>query len=108
MKVYTQYVKDYDLGLATLLHLQKKNSKFVHFLQEAKENPLCEGKDLQTFLIMPVQRIPRYELLLRVNLFILCILCLFVSCFCFSFLIFSSTSSFSSPLSFSLRDVGIL
>lgn len=30
-----------------------------------RENPECKKNDLKTYLIMPVQRIPRYELLLR-------------------------------------------
>jgi len=32
---------------------------------EYKKNPDCHQLDLQSFLIMPVQRVPRYSLLLR-------------------------------------------
>jgi hypothetical protein len=34
-------------------------------LHEAEQNPRCNGLTLISFLIMPIQRIPRYELLLK-------------------------------------------
>jgi len=64
LKVYTQYVNNYNTALVTLNQL-KKNEKFAHFLQNALKEPKCLGLDLTAFLILPIQRITRYGLLLE-------------------------------------------
>jgi len=64
LKVYTQYVNNYNVALVTVNQL-KKNEKFAHFLQNALKDPRCLGLDLTAFLILPIQRIPRYVLLLE-------------------------------------------
>jgi hypothetical protein len=35
------------------------------FLDQAMNSPLCMGKPIQSYLILPIQRVPRYELLLN-------------------------------------------
>jgi hypothetical protein len=32
-----------------------------------EQNPRCQGLDLSALLVMPIQRIPRYQLLLQVQ-----------------------------------------
>lgn len=41
------------------------NRKFDKLMSGFRSNPGCGGLDLASFLILPVQRIPRYELLLK-------------------------------------------
>ena len=42
-----------------------KNKKVKKFLLEGKDHPKSKGRDLQAFLIQPIQRIPRYSMLLN-------------------------------------------
>jgi 16S rRNA G527 N7-methylase RsmG len=61
LKMYTQYLNGYTVALETF-NRQMKNKKLQALLAERRANcPL----DFMSYLIMPVQRIPRYELLLR-------------------------------------------
>jgi len=61
---YTEYITNYNTSLQVLEKLRKK-SVFNSFLEDAKKHPRCQRLGLAGLLIMPVQRIPRYELLLR-------------------------------------------
>eukprot|EP01103_Thecamoeba_quadrilineata_P016791 TRINITY_DN5723_c0_g1_i2.p1 TRINITY_DN5723_c0_g1~~TRINITY_DN5723_c0_g1_i2.p1 ORF type:complete len:678 (+),score=96.17 TRINITY_DN5723_c0_g1_i2:266-2035(+) len=65
LKVYTQYVKDHDKRIATVNLLKSKNPHFVTFLEECSKNPEIRSQDLKSYLIHPIQRIPRYMLLLN-------------------------------------------
>ena len=62
LKMYTKYVADYTPAMQTVNALSK-NEGFAKFLK--KQRSVSEGMDLMSFLIMPVQRIPRYVLLLK-------------------------------------------
>ena len=65
LRLYTKYVVDYNESL-TALNSLKHNESFQRFLQKAKQDKTNQGNlDLMSLMIMPVQRIPRYELLLR-------------------------------------------
>ena len=61
LKMYTQYVNGYDNAMATINRLNKKKT-FKKFL-ETKQREI--GQSLMSYLIMPIQRIPRYVLLLK-------------------------------------------
>lgn len=63
-KQYSSYVCAYDVSSALLVKLAD-NSKFQAFLVEAAANPKLGGQTLQSLLITPIQRIPRYNLLLQ-------------------------------------------
>ena len=66
MKLYTQYINNYDDVIATVRECRKENPALDKFLKECKKSkPECRGMDINSFLILPVQRIPRYQLLLR-------------------------------------------
>jgi hypothetical protein len=41
-----------------------EHEEFQAFANTQRSNPLCGGNSLPSFLIMPIQRIPRYEMLL--------------------------------------------
>jgi len=64
LKMYTQYLNGYEQSIEILTN-HSKNKKFQAFLAEKRDSDLCKGLDIMSYLIMPVQRIPRYELLLR-------------------------------------------
>ncbi|EGG23389.1 pleckstrin domain-containing protein [Cavenderia fasciculata] len=61
LKVYTQYVKEYTQSYEILNNNRKNNSKFESFIAEKEA---IDGKSINDYLILPVQRIPRYTLLL--------------------------------------------
>lgn len=66
LKVYPDYVNTYDEGDKVLQNLIETKKTFSQFLEkQMRENPECESLPLQGFLIKPVQRIPRYRLLLK-------------------------------------------
>ncbi|KAL6055009.1 Rho guanine nucleotide exchange factor (GEF) 17 [Balamuthia mandrillaris] len=62
--LYSHYVDNYGNALDTLDRC-KKNPSFSTFLKKCEAKPECNYQDLPSFLIMPVQRVPRYEMLLR-------------------------------------------
>jgi len=65
--VYTQYIINFDTAAAEIDRQEKKNKKFSDFLEKTYNSPACaNGQRFLAFLILPVQRIPRYQLLLRV------------------------------------------
>lgn len=60
-RVYQSYMEGYDLAVVKLHELIGANKAFSDWLEVSQK---CEGLSLESFLIMPVQRLPRYLLLL--------------------------------------------
>ena len=68
LKVYIDYVKDYEKALSTIEILEKENPTFSKFLKDQMRTFVGhEYEALPSLLITPVQRIPRYNLLLKVR-----------------------------------------
>ena len=73
LRAYAPYLNNYEAGikrkveLASLSSLNESNggNPFREFLDAAIQDPRCHKLDLASFLIMPVQRVPRYKLLLE-------------------------------------------
>ncbi|EFA83530.1 pleckstrin domain-containing protein [Heterostelium album PN500] len=63
LKTYTVYINNYSKSMETL-ERAKKNQSLVNLLDIFSQNPACDCLGLESMLIMPVQRIPRYILLL--------------------------------------------
>ncbi|KAM9998849.1 hypothetical protein ACTFIZ_002404 [Dictyostelium cf. discoideum] len=63
LKSYSVYVNNYTKAMNTLEKV-KKNPNVEALLQTFQQNPACDSLDLNSLLIMPVQRVPRYILLL--------------------------------------------
>jgi hypothetical protein len=61
-KLYTLYVKQYDKSQVMIQQLMQKRQAFKNFIEMQE---FCENGLLQSFLILPVQRVPRYVLLLE-------------------------------------------
>lgn len=63
---YSTFINSFDRRLKLLQDLQnRKDRKFAQFLTETMKDDHMKNMDLPAFLIQPVQRLPRYELLLR-------------------------------------------
>ncbi|BFU18531.1 Rho guanine nucleotide exchange factor, putative [Entamoeba histolytica HM-1:IMSS-B] len=58
------YIQNYEKASLLFDKLSKKK-KFEEFCETQKENPLSNNGNLMSFLIFPVQRIPRYILLMK-------------------------------------------
>jgi len=63
-KIYIQYVNNYN-NAVNLLTEAKKRKAFRKFLGDALSTPIVTLATLEDYLITPVQRIPRYSLLLN-------------------------------------------
>jgi len=64
MKMYTEYVSTYEQSIE-ILTKHRDNKKLYAFLDSKRKDPATNNMDLMSYLIMPVQRIPRYEMLLN-------------------------------------------
>jgi len=65
LKMYKQYLSCFAGGsMAKRATLLTSNKKFSDFVYTAQKDPRCLGMTLDSFLIEPVQRIPRYCMLL--------------------------------------------
>lgn len=66
-KLYSNYVNNYDVAEMTMHDCLRKYKPFAQFLEEVSDKLLEEGlrqTDLASHLILPIQRLPRYSLLL--------------------------------------------
>uniref|UniRef100_A0A1I7UQ29 DH domain-containing protein n=1 Tax=Caenorhabditis tropicalis TaxID=1561998 RepID=A0A1I7UQ29_9PELO len=64
LKLYTSYASHYEDALKVYAKLMSR-SDFRKALNRIEEDPRVEGKKLHAYLIMPIQRIPRYILLIQ-------------------------------------------
>lgn len=65
MKLYIDYVNNYGNTIKLIKDYEKSNENFKKFLQSNMEDVDCQLRGIQDFLIMPIQRVPRYVLLLQ-------------------------------------------
>jgi Myosin head (motor domain)/RhoGEF domain/FYVE zinc finger/Myosin N-terminal SH3-like domain len=65
-KMYTVYVNSHPKGEQLLAKLLKdsRHRRFQEFVEQCKNDPRSRGLDIGSLLIGPIQRIPRYRLLL--------------------------------------------
>jgi hypothetical protein len=64
--MYTHYVNNYNRALATY-HECSSSAPFKAFLSEVKAKQEKRSLGLLDLLITPIQRVPRYALLLKVH-----------------------------------------
>ncbi|XP_066922392.1 FYVE, RhoGEF and PH domain-containing protein 4-like isoform X1 [Clytia hemisphaerica] len=62
--LYQEYVKKFDNATSTLSHWLKKSPKFNTIVEELQKDPRSEHLSLQHHMLEPIQRVPRYKLLL--------------------------------------------
>ncbi|KAI8900363.1 Dbl homology domain-containing protein [Globomyces pollinis-pini] len=65
LKIYSLYVTKFNNSMSLVSDLNTKNPEFAKFLKKNQHHPESHNLVLQAFLIMPVQRIPRYKMLLE-------------------------------------------
>jgi len=65
LKMYVTYLNNYQKALETLSECEKRNADFRVFLDRVHRDPALKGLNLIAFLILPIQRIPRYRMLLE-------------------------------------------
>ena len=63
--VYIAYAGEQKSQKENFDRLCKENKKLFDIAQSFIINPKLEGKDILSFLIAPVQRVPRYKLLVE-------------------------------------------
>ncbi len=61
---YIPYIDSFTHNLKLVHQLENDNANFKTFLLEQVRDPVCNGLSFSSYLIMPVQRLPRYTLLL--------------------------------------------
>ncbi len=65
LKRYNVYATNFDSACDTLSSMQKKSPAFAQALKNCESKPECAMLNLGAFLLEPIQRIPRYKLLLQ-------------------------------------------
>jgi hypothetical protein len=65
LKDYTKYTNSYQQAITHLNQMREENKKFDNFMLKVTEHPRAIHSNLDSYLIQPIQRIPRYSLLLN-------------------------------------------
>ncbi|CAH8584715.1 unnamed protein product [Dicrocoelium dendriticum] len=63
--LYKHYLTQFTVAMETMRRLLRQSSKFRHTLKGLERHADCEGSDFSGFLLAPVQRLPRYLLLMK-------------------------------------------
>merc|ERR1712137_1215933 len=63
LRSYISYCNDFDVARKMLQRL-KKDSNFATFFEKLHDKTIIGNSTLKDYLIMPVQRVPRYRMLL--------------------------------------------
>ena len=64
LTMYQPYLLIFEGALRKRAKLLVSNRRFNEVVEAGRVNPLCEGLSMESFLVLPVQRIPRYKMLL--------------------------------------------
>ncbi|XP_017796436.1 PREDICTED: FYVE, RhoGEF and PH domain-containing protein 4-like [Habropoda laboriosa] len=65
LKMYTEYVKNFDYAMNLIQTLQSKVVRFAAIIGEIQKLDVCAKLSLPHHMLSPIQRLPRYELLLK-------------------------------------------
>nr|XP_020659482.1 FYVE, RhoGEF and PH domain-containing protein 3 isoform X3 [Pogona vitticeps] len=65
LKMYGEYVKNFDRAMDLVNTWMQRSSPFKDIIQNVQKQEICGNLTLQHHMLEPVQRIPRYELLLK-------------------------------------------
>ena len=64
--MYSAYMNEFKVAMQTLAKYEQSSQTFRHAVRSCQQMAECDGLPLSAFLLTPVQRLPRYELLLKV------------------------------------------
>ena len=65
--MYSVYMGEFKIAMRTLSTYESDSAQFKEILTLLQQSPLCERLSLASYLLTPIQRLPRYELLLKVG-----------------------------------------
>ncbi|KAG2469338.1 FGD4 protein, partial [Polypterus senegalus] len=65
LKMYGEYVKNFDHAMDLLKVWNERSPQFKAIIQDIQKQDICGSLTLQHHMLEPVQRIPRYEMLLK-------------------------------------------
>lgn len=65
LKMYAEYVKNFDNAMEVLKQWSDRSPQFKAIIMEIQSQEVCGCLTLQHHMLEPVQRIPRYEMLLK-------------------------------------------
>ncbi|CAL1595417.1 unnamed protein product [Knipowitschia caucasica] len=65
LKMYAEYVKNFDKAMDVLKQWNDRSPPFKAIIMEIQSQEVCGSLTLQHHMLEPVQRIPRYEMLLK-------------------------------------------
>ncbi|XP_037552064.1 FYVE, RhoGEF and PH domain-containing protein 4 [Nematolebias whitei] len=65
LRMYSDYVKNFDQAMELLRTWTKCSSAFRNIIQDIQSQDVCGSLSLQHHMLEPVQRVPRYEMLLK-------------------------------------------
>ncbi|XP_040834791.1 FYVE, RhoGEF and PH domain-containing protein 4 isoform X1 [Ochotona curzoniae] len=65
LKMYGEYVKGFDNAMELVKNMTERVPQFKAVIEEIQKQKVCGNLTLQHHMLEPVQRIPRYELLLK-------------------------------------------
>ncbi|XP_029952054.1 FYVE, RhoGEF and PH domain-containing protein 4-like isoform X2 [Salarias fasciatus] len=65
LKMYAEYVKNFDKAMELLKHWTDRSPQFKAIIQDIQSQEACGSLTLQHHMLEPVQRVPRYEMLLK-------------------------------------------
>ncbi|XP_029290483.1 LOW QUALITY PROTEIN: FYVE, RhoGEF and PH domain-containing protein 4a [Cottoperca gobio] len=65
LKMYAEYVKNFDKAMELLKQWTDRSPQFKAIIQEIQSQEACGSLTLQHHMLEPVQRVPRYEMLLK-------------------------------------------
>uniref|UniRef100_A0A8C5PGD9 FYVE, RhoGEF and PH domain-containing protein 4 n=1 Tax=Leptobrachium leishanense TaxID=445787 RepID=A0A8C5PGD9_9ANUR len=65
LKMYAEYIKNFDNAMDTLKTWTERSPQFKNVIDEIQKEGKCNNLTLQHHMLGPVQRIPRYEMLLK-------------------------------------------
>ncbi|XP_058480031.1 FYVE, RhoGEF and PH domain-containing protein 4-like isoform X1 [Solea solea] len=65
LRMYADYVRNFDQAMELVRTWTERSSTFRNVIQEIQSQEACGSLTLQHHMLEPVQRVPRYEMLLR-------------------------------------------
>ncbi|GAB1300042.1 FYVE, RhoGEF and PH domain-containing protein 4 [Apodemus speciosus] len=65
LKMYGEYVKGFDNAVELVKNMTERVPQFKSVTEEIQKQKICGSLTLQHHMLEPVQRIPRYEMLLK-------------------------------------------
>ena len=68
LKIYSAYMDTFEQTSSIFQECERKFQGFAKIVKEIERLPLCQGLGLQGHMLAPVQRLPRYKMLLETYL----------------------------------------